>query len=204
MNAPLAEHEDTEIKIVDAAIRCFERYGPQRTSMNDIAEEAGVSRRTLYRVFDDRSALIERLLHRRLAEMGRRVEDHLTTYDDIEEALIEGSLFSVGVAEEDELFSQVVAHEHNRSVERFLLGGNDALNAALVETWSPVLDQGRTAERVHAGLSDERVVEIIANVQTLVLMRDDLNQDARRALLRDILVPAVLRPSRVTPQATLE
>jgi AcrR family transcriptional regulator len=39
---------DTQHKIVDAAVRCFERYGPQRTSMSDIAEEAGISRRTLY------------------------------------------------------------------------------------------------------------------------------------------------------------
>ena len=51
----------TRHEIVDAAVRCFERYGPQRTSMRDIAEEAGISRRTLYRVFDDRSALIEEI-----------------------------------------------------------------------------------------------------------------------------------------------
>ncbi len=189
------EGGDTEAKIVDAAIRCFQRYGPQRTSMNDIAEEAGISRRTLYRIFDDRSALIEELLHRRLAEIGRRVEDQLRTYDDIGEALVEGSLFSVGVAEADELFSQVVSHEHNRSVERFLLRGNAALNAALVQAWSPVLERGRAADLIRSELSDERVVEIIANVQTLVLMRDDLNDDERRALLRDVLVPAVLTNS---------
>lgn len=183
---------DVHHKILAAATRCFERYGPQRTSMNDIADEAGISRRTLYRVFDDRSALIEALLHRRLADMGRRVEEHLGTYDDIGEALVEGSLFSVGVAEDDELFSQVVAHEHNRTVERFLLRGNDALNSALVGAWSPVLERGRAEGRVRQGLSDERVVEVITNVQTLVLMRDDLNQDERRALLRDVLRSAVL------------
>ena len=186
------EAATSQHKIVDAAIRCFERYGPQRTSMNDIAEEAGISRRTLYREFDDRSALIEMLLHRRLADMGRRVEDHLTTYDDVEEALVEGSLYSVGVAESDELFSQVIAHERNRSVERFLLRGNETLNAALLRAWSPVLDRARAGGRRRAGVSDERVAEIVAGVQSLVLMRDDLNQDERRALLRDVLVPAVL------------
>lgn len=159
--------------------------------MNDIAEEAGVSRRTLYRLFDDRSALIEMLLHARLAEMGRRVEEHLASYDDVEEALVEGSLFSVGVAEEDQLFSRVVTHEHNRSVERFLLRGNEALNDALVRAWRPVLERGRSAQRIRPDLSDARVVELVANVQTLILMRDDLGQDGRRALLRELLVPAI-------------
>jgi len=42
-----AEQGDERDKIVDAAIRCFERFGPQRTSMNDIADEAGISRRAL-------------------------------------------------------------------------------------------------------------------------------------------------------------
>ena len=73
------EPADIRLKIIDAAVRCFERYGPQRTSMNDIADEAGISRRTLYRIFGDRSDLIETLLHRRLAEMGRRVEEHLAS-----------------------------------------------------------------------------------------------------------------------------
>ena len=109
-------------KIVDAAIRCFERFGPQRTSMNDIADEAGTSRRTLYRQFDDRPALVAEILDRRLSELHASVLAHLATYNDIEEALVEGSLFSVEVGERDTLFVDVVTHEHDRSIERFLLG----------------------------------------------------------------------------------
>lgn len=49
---------DTEEKIVAAAIGCFVRFGARKTSMNDIAAEAGVSRQTLYDLFGGKDELI--------------------------------------------------------------------------------------------------------------------------------------------------
>lgn len=43
--------------IVDAALRCFERWGLARTRMEDIAREAGVARTVLYRHFASRDDL---------------------------------------------------------------------------------------------------------------------------------------------------
>ena len=181
-------------KIVDAAIRCFERFGPQRTSMNDIADEAGISRRTLYRQFDDRPALVAELLERRLSDLHASVLAHLATYDDIEEALVEGSLFSVEAGESDDLVSEIVRHEHAGTPERFLLRVNDAIAASVLESWATVLERGRAAGRVRDDLSDARVVELVMTVQTVALLRDDLGRDGRRALFRDLLVGALLRP----------
>lgn len=181
-------------KIVDAAIRCFERFGPQRTSMNDIADEAGISRRTLYRQFDDRPALVAEILDRRLSDQHASVVAHLAGYDDIEEALVEGSLFSVEAGESDDLVSEIVRHEHAGTPERFLLRVNDAIAARVLESWAGVLDQGRSQRRVRDDLTDSRIVELIMTVQTVALLRDDLGRDGRRALFRDLLAGAVLTP----------
>ena len=35
--------------LLDATERCFERYGIAKTTIDDIADEAGVSRGTVYR-----------------------------------------------------------------------------------------------------------------------------------------------------------
>ena len=181
-------------KIVDAAIRCFQRYGPQRTSMNDIADEAGISRRTLYRQFDDRPALVAEILDRRLSELHASVVAHLATYDNIEAALIEGSLFSVEAGESDDLVAEIVRHEHAGTPERFLLRVNDSIAARVLESWSVVLGHGRAQGRVRTGLSNTRAVELIMTVHTVALLRDDLGRDGRRALFRDLLVAAVLNP----------
>jgi AcrR family transcriptional regulator len=43
---------------VDAAIRVFMRYGVRRTSMNDIATEAGIARQTLYKTFSNKDEVL--------------------------------------------------------------------------------------------------------------------------------------------------
>lgn len=48
----------TDTKIIEAAIRCFLRYGARKTSMGDIAKAASVSRQTLYDLFGNKDELI--------------------------------------------------------------------------------------------------------------------------------------------------
>jgi AcrR family transcriptional regulator len=43
--------DDAERRLVEAAERCILRWGIRKTSLDDIAREAGVSRATVYRVF---------------------------------------------------------------------------------------------------------------------------------------------------------
>ena len=63
--------------LLDAAERCFERWGPAKTSLDDIAAEAHVSRVTVYRYLGSRAdlfiALAIRGLHRAID--GKRGRD---------------------------------------------------------------------------------------------------------------------------------
>ena len=47
-----------ESRICEAALECFVARGMEHTSMQDVAEAAGVSRGTIYRYYKDRQALI--------------------------------------------------------------------------------------------------------------------------------------------------
>lgn len=49
---------DREERIVEAAVRLFSRYGVKRTSMNDIAVEAGIARQTLYNAFANKDEVL--------------------------------------------------------------------------------------------------------------------------------------------------
>ncbi|WP_171179975.1 TetR/AcrR family transcriptional regulator [Ruegeria sp. HKCCD8929] len=50
---------EREIRIIEAAMRLFIRYGVKRTGMNDIASEAGISRQTLYNAFANKDAVLQ-------------------------------------------------------------------------------------------------------------------------------------------------
>jgi len=49
---------ETETKIVAAAVELFSRYGVKRTSMTQVAEQAGTSRQTLYALFNNKDKLL--------------------------------------------------------------------------------------------------------------------------------------------------
>lgn len=53
---------DREKKYVEAAMRAITRYGMKRTTMSDIAAEAGVSRQTLYSVYANKDEVLRATL----------------------------------------------------------------------------------------------------------------------------------------------
>ena len=55
--------DDTKTKpvrerLLDAAEGCLEQFCPEKTSMEDVARAAGMSRATVYRYFENRDALL--------------------------------------------------------------------------------------------------------------------------------------------------
>lgn len=185
--------DKTRKKVCDAAIRCFDQFGPKRTFMADIAEEAGISRKTLYRLFDDRSSLIEYILYQRMAKMTQDIRRKMSDFEGFEEAMIEGSIISIASGRNDDLFNKIVKTDTNHRVEQFLFRGNDLIIADMMETWKPVVETGRKDGHVRLDLEDELIVELIINVHALLFIRDDYNETKQRAFIRRFLIPS-LRP----------
>ena len=59
---------DRSADIVEAAYVCFTRHGARRTTMNDIAGQAGVSRPALYQYFRSKEDVFRGLVERLLAD----------------------------------------------------------------------------------------------------------------------------------------
>ncbi len=89
----LKDHGDsvdgTRTRIIDAARRCFYRDGITATGVDTLADEAGVSKRTLYNQFGSKDGLITAYLQRREDRWRRKLVDRLekTSDDPIERVL---------------------------------------------------------------------------------------------------------------------
>ena len=177
--------------IREAAFACFSKYGVQRTFMADIAEAANVSRKTLYRVFEDRTALIEHLIAYRLTKLGTDIRTKIRGYRSFEKAIIDGSVASVTLAQNDPSFAELVLTSTNHRIEQFMLRGNPQIVQYLQGTWFPVIEQGREEGIVRAELSNERIVELFMSVQVVLWLRDDYSAAKKRALVRDLLWSAI-------------
>src|SRR5580704_11974353 len=80
--APLntvVEGSDKRDRILDAAQRLFVRYGVKRTSIDEVAREAGIAKGTVYLSFKSKAALFaaiaDRLCANTLAEAQRIVRE---------------------------------------------------------------------------------------------------------------------------------
>ncbi len=85
-------------RIVEGAIKVFLAYGFQRTTMDDIARAADLSRPALYLDFKNKGDIYRAIAARKFAESTRALERALAGGGDIEARLMDGldkSLFSM-------------------------------------------------------------------------------------------------------------
>jgi AcrR family transcriptional regulator len=64
-----ARSERTREKLLDAAMACYRKNGIGGTAMEDVAQQAGVGRATLYRHFANQEALLADVMAHNLAQM---------------------------------------------------------------------------------------------------------------------------------------
>lgn len=85
----------TKQRIIDAAKRCMSRWGTQKSSMNDIAREAGVSRNTLYCHFTNRDDVISAAMLQAGNDFASRLISHIGNFEGSRERVVEGTLFAL-------------------------------------------------------------------------------------------------------------
>lgn len=78
---------DREEKIIEAAVRLFSRYGVKRTSMNDIAAEAGIARQTLYNAFSNKDEVLQATIRLFSDRACAQIDAGLEATDDLGERL---------------------------------------------------------------------------------------------------------------------
>jgi AcrR family transcriptional regulator len=93
-NPPGTENEARR-RIVKAATVCIDRVGLAKTSLSDIATEAGVTRQTVYRYFPSLTDILTAVAVAEAGEFAERMERHLASFGSPEEAAVESVVYAV-------------------------------------------------------------------------------------------------------------
>ena len=153
--------DDARDRLVDAAEACFTRFGVAKTTLEDIATKAGVSRATVYRYFEGgRDEIILGVVLREgrefLESLGRRVQREQTLGD----AIVEGVLYTVAAVRKNDhlalLFAPDVAG-HTTSIA----GASAALYELTQDFLRPIFEQARTAGQLRDGIIAEDAAEFV-------------------------------------------
>jgi len=175
-----------------AAERCVDRHGIHKTTMEDIAREAGISRPSVYRYFEDRDELLLAVMAERsgaLIERAHRFMRRQPTFDD---AIVEGLLYIADHGRRDPFTRRLVASEDSQESQRLLRSNNAAARFAS-EFWDPILDDAQAEGVLPLELPREEIHFWLAQVGLMLMTildgKPDSTDRARR-LLRGFVVPA--------------
>ncbi|MEV6876233.1 helix-turn-helix domain-containing protein [Amycolatopsis sp. NPDC051128] len=192
------DHDEMTGRVLDGAYEQFCRMGIRRSTMEDVARRAGVSRITVYRRFATKDALVEHVVRREF----RRYFDRFLV--DIEEArtaadrVVLGFVSALRAIRHNRLIGGLMAAEPDVLVPSMIGDGGRTL-AAVQRFVAGQLHREQAAGNVAAEVDVELVAELMARVSAsfLVIPSEvvDLDDDDQlRALARKFLVP-MLEPS---------
>jgi AcrR family transcriptional regulator len=188
------------VRIVDGALRCIARQGIAKTTLDDIAREAGYSRATVYRVFPGgKESVLAAVLETELARFYSALAVHLGDADNLEDVLVVGIAEGAAMIGRHPALGYLLEHEPGAILPYLTFAPMDALLARAATMLGPFL--GRFVDPDEAG----RVVEFGTRIALSYLScpaegTDITDREDVRRLVRRFVLPGVT-PGAAAPAA---
>lgn len=191
---PAPRRASAEERILDAADSCFTYYGIAKTTMEDVASAAAISRATLYRTFSDRESLLIALVRRRARQNLARNRDRIMALGSLTDRMVEGISRNVRVGHRDPLIRALVSPEQ-MALANSLLGPTGLSIELTREFWEPILVAAQEAGEIRGDVDLDGLCEWISRLEIMfiVQLQDTPDDEKRiRRLLADFVVPALV------------
>jgi len=141
-------------RIIDATLACLARHGTLKTTVEDIARGAGVSRATVYRVFPGgRDEILGAVVDTEMARLFSALGVKLGEADDLEDALVSGIVEASSRLRNHQALAYLVEHEPEMVLGHLafdesdrLLGAASRFTAPFLARWMSPMEAGRVAE----------------------------------------------------------
>jgi len=192
--------DEATASVVRAARQAFIKYGPDRTTMSDVARSAGVVRQTLYYTVSSRDQLLELAMVQCCEELQEQIDSwNLGELEDLDEALVEFLARAVEITHGDE---ELAALSASLPADRAkaVFGESHPIETLIRDSLHPILARAESTGRLRPGVTIEEASRWLQGVLTFALLRDDPKPQALRDALRKFALPSVLssgeRPAR--------
>ncbi|MDH3817148.1 MAG: TetR/AcrR family transcriptional regulator [Myxococcales bacterium] len=186
-------------RLLDAAEGCLEQFGPQKTSMEDVARAAGMSRATVYRYFENRDALLLGVASRQASSLASDAINYLAQFNTISDWLVEGLLFTLRELPSRPVFASLVTSLDSRASGNLFLGSTGLVQIG-VNVLRPMFANAKEQGLLRDDVDPEMLVEWLLRVLWTYLNAPSqvaTDEEGMRKLFRMMLIPAVLKDSAV-------
>src|SRR5436309_7149814 len=101
-----------EARIAEATLRCVGRWGIAKTTLDDVAREAGCGRATIYRAFPGgKGEVLAATLHREMARGVAAIDAAVREEDTLEDVLVVGATTAARLMRDHAALQTVLNHE---------------------------------------------------------------------------------------------
>lgn len=187
-----ARRPEQEERLLGAALRCVERWGYSKTSLEDVAREAGCSRATVYRMFPGgKDALVDAVVAAETKRLFAFLAERIDSAEDLEDSLV-GAASGAGawIAGHGAL-QYLLAHEPELVLPRVSFSALDELLARVSSFAAPHL--ARWVSRDDAARLAEWVTRLVISFSVDAGGRVDITDPRSvRVLLSSFVLPGVV------------
>ncbi|WP_312855851.1 TetR/AcrR family transcriptional regulator [Nocardioides stalactiti] len=194
-----ADRDEPDAAVLDAAYDLFCRQGVQRTTMDDVAQRAGLSRITVYRRVTSKEVLVEQVV---LREFRRYLDEFLADISratDVGERVVLGFVSSLRAVRRNPLMAGLMTDEP-QLLGPSIMGERGRTLAAVGGFVAGQLRREQVAGNVGPDVDVDVVAELMVRLTMSMLLTPstqvDLDDDEQlAALARRYLVPMLTPPA---------
>ena len=186
------DRSSTRVRLVDGALRCLARQGIAKTTVDDIAREAGLSRATAYRAFPrGKDDILAAVVETEVARLFSSLAVVMGEAHDLEDVLVTGMVESARQLRSHEALSYLLAYEPGAVLPQLTFAGQDRVLLVAGDLAAPFF--ARWLEPEQASRAAEWAVRIVLAYCSDQNPGTDLTDPAAtRALVRSFVLPGIL------------
>ncbi len=183
--------ESVEARVIDASVRCIARSGVAKTTIDDIAREAGCSRATIYRVFDGgKDGILAAVVDHELRRLLDLLAEASAPAENLEDVLVTGLTTGARFLVGHEALGFLLTYELDLVLPLVAFDRMDAVLervGAAAQPWFAPYLEGREARLVA-----EWMVRLVLSYTALPSDTIDLtNEASARRLVRRYVLPGL-------------
>jgi AcrR family transcriptional regulator len=180
----------TELRIRDAALVCIGRFGLAKTTVDDIAREAGCSRATLYRYFDGKPSIVRAAVVAEFDRVLSSIVEAGRAEPTFTDAVVAVVVHGARELRAHDALQFLLAHEPEAVLGHLAFGPGDRMLVAVGDAIAPAFERWLSPEA--ATRAGDWLARVVRSYALVPLPAVDLTDPAAaRTFLTTLIVPGL-------------
>lgn len=180
-------------RVIDAALRCLDQLGLDKTTVDDIARESSISRATLYRRFGSKEAIFAAALQQQSRPFDSEVSAILTGPGSLAERIERLLVWAVIEVPENLTLKRLLDQGQSpTSMQIFNSVFRDKIRSLL----QPVVSSAKLNGELAPDLNEETLVDWIIREMLMIKMAAPWSEDKLRQHVHHFIKPVLSAPHR--------